>query len=135
MQPHREQIIDGAALLHFALHRDNRGALVAFDHQQGLPFELKRVFYVFDVAAGSERARHAVSCESVVLALGGAFDLHCANGRDEACVRLADPAIGLHAAAGIHLRATNFAAGSVMLVLASQCFADVRYAAEPFFFD
>jgi hypothetical protein len=43
--------------------------------------------------------------------------------------------MGLHAKAGIYLRATNFAPGSVMLVLASQYFADVRYSAEPFFFD
>ena len=135
MQPHREPIIDGAAILRFPLHRDNRGALVAFDHLQGRPFELKRVFYVFDVAAGSERAGHAVSSECVALAPCGAFDLHVSNGREQASVRLEDAAMGLHAKAGIYLRATNFAPGSVMLVLASQYFADVRYSAEPFFFD
>lgn len=135
MQPHREQVIDGAAILRFPLHRDNRGALVAFDHLQGLPFELKRVFYVFDVAGSNARAGHAVSCECLILAPSGAFDLHVSNGRDEASVRMEDAVTGLHASAGIYLRATNFAAGSLMLVLASQCFADIRYSAEPFFFD
>lgn len=134
MNSEGDPIIDGAARLRFPVHRDHRGALVAFDAFQGLPFALKRAFCVFDVPAGQERAGHAISSDCVILATVGAFDLHLANGRERATVRLDDPGLGVHVQPGIHLRATGFLAGSVMLVLASQHFSEVRYADEPFFY-
>lgn len=130
-----ETLIDGVALMRFPAYRDQRGVLVAFDHLQGLPFELRRVFYVLEVPAGAERAGHAVSADCVCLAAHGAFDLHFANGREKGSVRLDDPGAGLHAKGGIYLRASSFVPGSVMVVLASAHFADVHYSEHPFFYD
>lgn len=127
-------LIAGVALITFPAYRDQRGVLVAFDHLQGLPFALRRVFYVLDVPSGAERAGHAVSADCVCLAAQGALDLHFANGREQGSARLDDPTVGLHVKGGILLRASDFAPGSVMVVLASEHFADVRYESHPFFY-
>ena len=91
------------------------------------------MFYVFDLPALAERAGHAISADSVCLAVRGSLDLFFSNGRDTGTERLDDPSVGLYVQAGVFMRASHFSPDAIFLVLSSQCFADVDYTAEPFF--
>lgn len=130
----QSEIIAGLRILRFPVHRDQRGALVAFDHNQGLPFELKRSFYLFDVPEGESRAGHAVTSELVCVALRGSIEIWSDNGRDQHTIHLDAPTEGVHVSAGVFLRIGNFSADALVTVMASETFAEVRYAAEPFYF-
>jgi len=128
------RIIDGVESIRFPVHQDHRGGLVAIDHQQGLPFELKRVFYVFDVPGAAERAGHAITADCVCIAARGSLDLTVLNGRETGSLRIDHPSLGVWVKAGIFMRASGFSADALFLVLSSHCFADVEYKAEPFFY-
>lgn len=128
------RIIEGVDAVCLKVNRDSRGSLIALDRRQGLPFALKRVFFVYDVPASMERAGHAVSAESFYLAARGSFELEFDNGRERAVFRLDSPEKGVHVRGGVFLRARNFSDDSLFLVLSSQEFEDVTYASAPFFF-
>ena len=127
-------IVEGVEAIRFRLHSDRRGNLVAFDRQQGLPFDLRRVFLVYDVPASAERAGHALSAEALYVAARGALTLALDNGREQAVVRLDNPEIGIHVHAGVFLTARNFTPDALFMVLSSRDFAEVTYAPGPFFF-
>src|SRR5947208_3354673 len=63
--------IAGATCIELDVHADPRGSLIALEKAQGLPFALTRVFCIFDVPPGLERANHAVSAHTFLLAING----------------------------------------------------------------
>lgn len=128
------RIIEGVDAVWLRVNRDSRGSLIALDRQQGLPFELKRVFFIYDVPASVQRAGHAISAESLYLAARGCFDLEFDNGREQASFRLDRPERGVHVREGVFIRAREFSPDALFLVLSSKDFEEVTYASEPFFF-
>jgi hypothetical protein len=125
--------IDGVSLIEFPVHRDARGNLIALDRQQSLPFEPRRVFYIFDVPSGAERAGHAISSDAVLIALQGSLQVVCDNGTEQQSYRLSGPTAGLHVRAGIVVRTREFSSGAILLVLSSTTYSDVSYSQVPFF--
>lgn len=127
--------IEGVHLLRLAVHKDPRGALVALDDRQGLPFRLKRVFYMFDLPAELNRANHAVSAHQMLSAPRGAVTATCNNGREIASFRIDRPDKGLYVEPGVHLQLSGFAKGTVLIVASSQSYSDVRYFDRPVYFE
>ncbi|MBV2196045.1 MAG: FdtA/QdtA family cupin domain-containing protein [Flavobacterium sp.] len=93
-----------------------------------LPFEIKRVYYLYDVPAGAERGGHShIEQNEFLIALSGSFDVILNDGETEATVTLNKPFEGLLIKNGIWRELKNFSSGAVCLVIASDVFKEEDY--------
>ncbi len=93
-----------------------------------MPFEIKRVYYLYNVPSGSERGGHAhKNLKQLFVALSGSFDVVLKDGYSEKIIKLNKPNFGLLIPTGIWRELQNFSSGSVCLVLASAEFDEEDY--------
>src|SRR5450759_643139 len=84
------------------------------------PFEVKRVYYLYDVPGGSERGGHAhKNLYQLIVAASGAFDVILDDGRNKKIIQLKRTNYGLLLLPGIWREVVNFSSGAICLVLAS----------------
>ena len=115
-------------LLSFPKITDPRGNLTFIEAQRHVPFEIRRVFYLYGVPAGETRGAHAHrGLHQVLVALAGSFDVLVADGSDEARYHLEDPWTALYVPPMIWDTEVNFSPGSVCLVLASDYYDESDY--------
>ncbi len=95
------------------------------------PFDIKRIYYLYDIPGGSERGGHAHKelCQLMVAA-GGSFDVILDDGRNKKIIQLNRPYFGLLIVPGIWREIVNFSSGAICLVLASQ-----KYSADDYLRD
>jgi len=106
---------------------DTRGNLSVVENDL-IPFEIKRVYYLYDVPAGAERGGHAhKEQKEFLVALSGSFDVILNDGQSEKVIALNKPYEGLLINEGIWRELKNFSSGSVCLVLASEVFEEDDY--------
>jgi dTDP-4-dehydrorhamnose 3,5-epimerase-like enzyme len=106
---------------------DPRGNLSVIE-KEVVPFEIKRVYYLYDVPAGAERGGHAhKKLQQFLVALSGSFDVILNDGKQEKTVTLNKPYEGLLITNGIWRELKNFSSGSVCLVVASDVFEEEDY--------
>jgi dTDP-4-dehydrorhamnose 3,5-epimerase-like enzyme len=106
---------------------DRRGNLSVIE-KDIIPFEIKRVYYLYDVPSDAYRGGHAHKDQAELLvALSGSFDVIMNDGKEERRVALNKPFQGLIIPQGIWRELENFSAGSVCLVLASDVFKEDDY--------
>ena len=104
-----------------------RGRLAVIE-KDILPFEIKRVYYLYDVPHDSYRGGHAhIRQESFVIALSGSFDVLVDDGKSRQVFTLNKPNQGLYIPTGIWREIENFSSGAVCLVLASNEFDEGEY--------
>jgi len=107
---------------------DPRGNLTFIEENQTIPFEIQRVYYLYDVPGGSNRAGHAhKALQQVLIAISGSFDVHVDDGHEKKTFHLNRPYIGLYSAPMIWREIDNFSSGSVCLALASQHYDESDY--------
>ena len=93
-----------------------------------LPFEVKRVFYSYDIPGGESRGAHAHKhCHQFLIAASGAFEVMLDDGRNKRTVLLNRPFYGLHVPPGIWAAEQGFSSGSICLVLASHVYEKEDY--------
>ena len=93
-----------------------------------IPFEMKRIYYLYDVPSGSERGGHAHKrLKQFLIALSGSFDVILKDGKEERIVTLNKPNEGLLIHPGIWRELNNFSSGSVSLVIASDVYEEEDY--------
>jgi hypothetical protein len=93
-----------------------------------LPFELKRVFYIYDIPSGEDRGAHAHKvCHQLLVAATGAFEVEIFDGKQKARYLLNQPDKGLHIPPGIWASEVNFSGGGICLVLASHEYDEADY--------
>ena len=93
-----------------------------------IPFEIKRVYYLFDVPSGAKRGGHAhKKLKQVLIAISGSFDVVLKNGKSKEIITLNRPDKGLLIENNIWRELQNFSSGSVCLVLASEEFSEDDY--------
>lgn len=93
-----------------------------------IPFEIKRVYYLYDVPAGAERGGHAhKNLKQFLIALSGSFDVVLNDGNEQQTITLNKPYEGLLIHEGIWRELNNFSSGSVCLVIASAVFDEDDY--------
>ena len=110
---------------------DKRGKLYFIENSRNIPFDIKRVFYIFDVPESESRADHSnMNVEEVVVALTGSFDVTIDDGKEQNKFTLNRPDLGLYLAKMIWRRLDNFSEGAICLVLASSL-----YDANDYLFD
>jgi dTDP-4-dehydrorhamnose 3,5-epimerase-like enzyme len=109
---------------------DPRGNLSVIE-KEVVPFEIKRVYYLYDVPAGAERGGHAhKKLQQFLVALSGSFDVILNDGKVEKSVTLNKPFEGLLITNGIWRELKNFSSGAVCLVVASDVFEEADYIRE-----
>ena len=93
-----------------------------------IPFDLMRVYYLYDVPAGASRGGHAhLQLEQVLLAAAGSFDVVLDDGRRVKTVRLDRPEFGICISTGIWRELQNFSSGAICLALASAPYEEADY--------
>ena len=96
-----------------------------------IPFEMKRVYYLYDVPSGAERGGHAhKNLKQFLIALSGSFDVVLNDGIEKKTITLNKPFEGLLINPGIWRELNNFSSGSVCLVIASAVFDESDYIRE-----
>ena len=109
---------------------DPRGNLSVIE-KEVVPFEIKRVYYLYDVPAGAERGGHAhKKLQQFLVALSGSFDVILNDGKEEKIITLNKPFEGLLITNGIWRELKNFSSGAVCLVVASDVFEEADYIRE-----
>jgi dTDP-4-dehydrorhamnose 3,5-epimerase-like enzyme len=107
--------------------QDVRGNLSVIEGDV-IPFEMKRVYYLYDVPSGAERGGHSHKVQQEFLvALSGSFTVVLTDGKDKISVTLNKPNEGLWIPNGIWRELENFSSGSVCLVIASDVFEEADY--------
>ena len=107
---------------------DPRGNLTFIEGKNHVPFEIKRVYYTYDVPGGSERGSHAhKNLEQLIIAMSGSFDVLLDDGRNSHRFHLNRSYYGLYVPKLMWRTIDNFSSGSVCMVLASELFEEDDY--------
>lgn len=110
---------------------DPRGNLTVAEGCKDVPFDVKRVYWVYDVPAGENRGGHAhKQCQEFIIALSGSFHVTLDNGREQVTVLLNHPYQGLFVDTSTWRTLDDFSSGAVCLVLASETFDETDYIRE-----
>ncbi|GHE68573.1 MULTISPECIES: FdtA/QdtA family cupin domain-containing protein [Roseivirga] len=105
-----------------------KGNLTVVENLKNIPFEIKRVYYLYDVPGGSERGGHAhIELQQYLIAASGSFDVKLSDGTNTRTVCLNRPYYALHIVPGIWRELQNFSSGSICLVLASHPYDETDY--------
>ncbi len=107
-------------LIEFVTVTDSRGKLTVIEGDERLPFDIRRVYYLYDVPDGVVRGAHAhKELQQLIIALSGSLDIILDDGADRRRFRLDRPDRGLLVGSMIWRSLENFSDGSVCCVLAS----------------
>ena len=107
---------------------DRNGSITAVNNLTEIPFEVNRVFYLYDIPGGESRGAHAhKECHQFLIAATGSFEVELFDGKVRRSVSLNRPNIGLHIPPGVWASEVNFSSSSICLVLASHPFDESDY--------
>ncbi len=107
---------------------DRRGNLTVAEQLKDVPFEVSRVYWTYDIPAGSHRGGHAHKhCREVVIAVSGAFSVTLNNTQEKKTFTLNRPYQGLLIEKGVWRTLDDFSSGAVCLVLAEDPFDEDDY--------
>jgi dTDP-4-dehydrorhamnose 3,5-epimerase-like enzyme len=107
---------------------DSRGNLTFIENNKHIPFEIKRVYYLYDIPGGSTRAGHAhKKLHQFLIAMSGSFDVALDDGRNKKKLHLNRSYYGLYIPPMIWRDIDNFSSGSVCMALASDFFSEDDY--------
>lgn len=107
---------------------DQRGNLTFIENHRHIPFDIRRVYYLYDVPGGAHRAAHGHrSLHQFMVAMSGSFDVTLDDGRDKRKFHLNRSYYGLYIPPMMWRDLDNFSSGSVCMVLASDFFDEADY--------
>jgi dTDP-4-dehydrorhamnose 3,5-epimerase-like enzyme len=107
---------------------DPRGSLTFIEGVRHVPFEIRRVYYLYDVPGGATRAGHGHRrLQQLMIAMSGSFDVLLDDGSERRRIHLNRPYYGLYIAPMIWRELENFSSGSVCTVLASDYYDESDY--------
>ncbi len=108
--------------------QDPRGNLTFVESSNQIPFDISRVYYLYDVPGGSERGGHAhKELHQLIIAMSGSFDVLLDDGKEKKRVHLNRSYYGLYVCPMIWRELDNFSSGSICMVLASNKYDEVDY--------
>ncbi|OEU69699.1 MAG: hypothetical protein BA863_10825 [Desulfovibrio sp. S3730MH75] len=126
---------DKPHLINLPKIEDNRGNLTFIENSRHIPFDIKRVYYLYDVPGGESRGGHAhKELRQYIIAASGSFDVVLDDGKTKTTFSLNRSYYGLYVPKMTWRELENFSSGSVCLVLASEYYdpADYYYTYEDF---
>ena len=110
---------------------DSRGNLTFIETNIHISFDIRRVYYLYDVPSGAERGGHAhKALHQLIIAMSGSFDIHLDDGYTKKTVRLDRSYNGLYICPMIWREIDNFSSGAVCMALASDYYDESDYYRE-----
>jgi hypothetical protein len=120
--------VNDCRIIHLPKIQDPRGNLTFIEGGNHVPFDIARVYYLYDVPGGSERGGHAhKGLHQVIIAMSGSFDVVLDDGDSKKRVHLSRSYYGLYVCPMIWREIDNFSSGSVCMVLASNKYDEDDY--------
>lgn len=111
------------------------GNITAVNNQKEIPFDIQRVYFLYDVPGGEARGGHAhLELQQLIVAASGSFDLMVDDGKIKRTFHLNRPYQGVLMPAGLWRELNNFSSGSICLVLASKKYDEKDYLRDYFEF-
>lgn len=112
----------------FQQHGDERGQLVALEELKDIPFEIKRVYYMYDTREGVRRGFHAhKSLEQILICIHGSCKILLDSGTEKKVISLEKPYEGLYISNDMWREMFDFAPNTVLMVLASDYYNEEDY--------
>lgn len=117
-----------ARIINLKKIEDIRGSLSVIEGGIDIPFEIKRVYFLYDIPGGAERGSHAhKSLHQMLVAISGSFDVVLDDGISTKTFHLNRSYMGLYAAPMTWRTINNFSTGAVCLVMASEHYDECDY--------
>lgn len=110
---------------------DPRGNLSFIEAGRHIPFDIRRVYYLYDVPGGAERGGHAhKALQQLIIAMSGSFDIHLDDGYAKKTIHMNRSYYGLYVCPMMWREIDNFSSGAVCMVLASDYYDELDYYRE-----
>jgi dTDP-4-dehydrorhamnose 3,5-epimerase-like enzyme len=120
--------VGGSKIIDLPKVADARGNLTFIEANRHVPFDIRRVYYLYDVPGGAERGGHShKTLQQILIALSGSFDVVLDDGQRRVRHHLNRSYSGLYIPPMVWREIDNFSSGSVCLVLASEYFDEADY--------
>jgi hypothetical protein len=118
-------------MISLPINHQANGNLTAVSNGVQVPFDVKRVYYLYDVPGGFSRGGHGhLELQQLIVALSGSFDITVDDGKVKRTFHLSRPNMGLYMPSGLWRELDNFSSGSICFVLAS-----IEYDEKDYFRD
>ena len=128
---HRTSRVEYCELIELGKNHHANGNLTVVENEMQVPFDIKRVYYLYDVPGGEERGGHShKALKQFIVAISGAFDVVIDDGINQRTITLNRPYHGLLIVPGIWRVINNFSSGAVCLVLASEHYDEADYVRD-----
>lgn len=120
--------LDKCKIIDLSRISDSRGSLTFVESGKEIPFDIKRIYYLYDVPGGAERGEHAhKDLHQLIIAMSGSFDVVLDDGTAKKRFHLSRSYYGLYVCPMIWRVLENFSYGAVCLVLASNLYDEDDY--------
>lgn len=125
---HKTSSVHDCRLIELDKHHHRNGNLSVVENGVQLPYDVSRVYYLYDVPGGAERGGHSHRrCQTFILAVSGSFTVEVDDGCEKRAFTLNRSNIGLLVVPGVWRVLNNFSSGAVCLVLASDRYSEADY--------
>ena len=112
----------------FQQHGDERGQLVALEECRDIPFEIKRVYYLYDTGENVTRGYHAhKNLKQILVCVKGSCKILLDNGKEKETVLLEKPYEGLYVTSNMWREMYDFSSDAVLVVFASELYDEADY--------
>ncbi|EHO40224.1 WxcM-like domain-containing protein [Caldithrix abyssi DSM 13497] len=124
----KKSTVYDCSILYLPKIENRAGNITPLENMKSVPFEIKRIYYLYDVPGGESRGGHAhKQLHQLIVAASGSFDVLIDDGHNKKVITLSRPYLGLHIIPGIWRELINFSSGSICLVLASEYYDENDY--------
>lgn len=122
IKPQYNTVFD-CSLIEFPIIKNRAGNIVPVHGGRSIPFDIERVFYIYDIPSGESRGMHAhKNCHEILIATSGSFKVELDDGTNNKTVLLNNPRYGLHIPPGVWATEREYSSGVVCLALASDIY-------------
>jgi hypothetical protein len=127
IKPGKITVFD-CSIIEMPRYANRAGNISVVENSTNIPFDIKRIFYIYDIPGGEDRGAHAhKNCHQFLVAVSGSFQVEMDDGANKRTISLSRPYNGLHIPPGIWAAEKSFSSGAVCLVLASHEYDETDY--------
>ena len=124
----RKPSVFDCSIIELPRYQNRAGNITPVTNSENIPFDVKRVFYIYDIPGGEDRGAHAhKECHQFLIAASGSFEIELNDGVSKRTIMLNRPYFGLHIPPGIWAAEKGFSSGAICLVLTSEVYNEKDY--------